>query len=86
MLSCNTLYFLFKAHLAETIIGRREFVIIATTLVVTLPLSLYRNVAKLGKVRSSDALKAHIALLSKIEPHFSFVMLNYFRTNQYDEP
>ena len=31
-------------------------------------------------------LKAHIALLFKFEPHFSFVMLNYFRTNQYEEP
>ena len=64
MLSCNTLYFLFKAHLAETIIGRREFVIIATTLVVTLPLSLYRNVAKLGKVRSSDVALIVIDIFS----------------------
>ena len=31
-------------------------------------------------------LKAHIALLSKFEPHSSFVMMNYFRTNQYEEP
>ena len=23
---------------------------------------------------------------TKYEPHFSFVMLNYFRTNQYEEP
>ena len=23
---------------------------------------------------------------SSCEPHFSFVMLNYFRTNQYEEP
>ena len=23
---------------------------------------------------------------TKFEPHFSFVMLNYFRTNRYEEP
>ena len=23
---------------------------------------------------------------TKVEPHFSFVMLDYFRTNQYEEP
>ncbi|KAK2140236.1 hypothetical protein LSH36_1426g00012, partial [Paralvinella palmiformis] len=34
-----------------TIIGRREFIIAAVTLVVTLPLSLYKNIARLSKVR-----------------------------------
>ena len=38
------------ADIGKTIIARREFIITAVTLVVTLPLSLYRNIARLSKV------------------------------------
>ncbi len=33
-----------------TVLSRREFVIVAVTVLITLPLSLYKNVAKLSKV------------------------------------
>ncbi|XP_074659138.1 putative sodium-coupled neutral amino acid transporter 11 [Tubulanus polymorphus] len=36
-------------HLAHTVLGNRQFVIALTTVLVTLPLSLYRNVSKLSK-------------------------------------
>ena len=45
----NCVYFL-SANIAYTIIARREFIIAAVTLCVTLPLSLYRNISRLSKV------------------------------------
>lgn len=35
------------------ILAERHFVILLTTIVFTLPLSLYRNIERLGKVRST---------------------------------
>ncbi|XP_060581490.1 putative sodium-coupled neutral amino acid transporter 11 isoform X2 [Ruditapes philippinarum] len=37
------------ASIADTILGSREFIIFLVTLLVTLPLSLYRNITKLSK-------------------------------------
>lgn len=36
-------------HIANTVLGSREFVIFLVTLLVTMPLSLYRNITKLSK-------------------------------------
>lgn len=36
-------------HIADTVLGSREFIIFLMTLIVTLPLSLYRNIGKLSK-------------------------------------
>lgn len=36
-------------HISNTVLGRRDFVIFLITLLVTLPLSLYRNITKLSK-------------------------------------
>ena len=44
----------------------------------------YAGTSTLCRLADID-LKAHIALLSKFEPHFVSVMLNYFRTNQYEK-
>ncbi|GFN75345.1 sodium-coupled neutral amino acid transporter 11 [Plakobranchus ocellatus] len=38
-----------NASLVHSVLGNRQFIILLTTLVVTLPLSLYKNIAKLGK-------------------------------------
>ncbi|KAK3771301.1 hypothetical protein RRG08_024378 [Elysia crispata] len=38
-----------NATLVHSVLGNRQFVILVVTLVVTLPLSLYKNIAKLGK-------------------------------------
>ena len=43
----------------HTVIASREFVICAVTLVITMPLSLYKDISKLGKVKSSIKLYRH---------------------------
>jgi hypothetical protein len=40
----------FSDYLVDTILVNRQFIIFLSTLVVTLPLSLYRDIAKLSKV------------------------------------
>ena len=35
---------------SDNLVVRREFIIIAATLLVTMPLSLYKNIGKLAKV------------------------------------
>ena len=40
----------FSDYLVDTVLVNRQFIIFLSTLVVTLPLSLYRDIAKLGKV------------------------------------
>lgn len=37
-------------NIKHTVVAKRQFIIFAVTLLVTLPLSLYRNVSKLSKV------------------------------------
>ena len=53
---CTVLLFCLCAEpsLIHSILGNRQFVIFMVTLLVTLPLSLYRNIGKLGKVICSD--------------------------------
>jgi len=40
----------FSDKLGDTVLANRQFIIFLATLLVTLPLSLYRDIAKLGKV------------------------------------
>ena len=41
-----------SANLGGTVLGNRQFIIFLSTLMVTLPLSLYRNIAQLSKVHT----------------------------------
>ena len=52
----------FIEHVLNTILVRREFVVIFTTVLFTLPLSLYKNVAKLSKVSSKIAMGLEIII------------------------
>ena len=42
--------YLFLVGIADTVLGSRQFIIFLMTLLVTLPLSLYRNISRLSKV------------------------------------
>ena len=51
MVNCKIIILtVFSDYLVDTILVNRQFIIFLSTLVVTLPLSLYRDIAKLGKV------------------------------------
>ena len=50
---------------AHTVLAQRQFIICAVTLLVTLPLSFYKNIAKLSKV-SVFSLTAPSELLAHI--------------------
>jgi len=57
-LFCVCRVMVYVASARHTIIARREFIITASALIVTLPLSLYRNITRLVKVRPSVSLSA----------------------------
>ena len=40
----------FTEALQYSLVGKRQFIICVVTLLITLPLSLYRNIARLSKV------------------------------------
>ena len=51
MVTCKmNILTVFSDYLVDTILVNRQFIIFLSTLVVTLPLSLYRDIAKLSKV------------------------------------
>ena len=54
MRCCDWVLVSFLEAVAKTALGSRQFIIVVVTVVITLPLSLYRDVAKISKV--SDVL------------------------------
>lgn len=51
--------------LMTTVLGNRQFIIFLATVLVTLPLSMYRNIARLSKVRKLVLFILEIDIIEK---------------------